>query len=107
MNGFPVLMLGVSEERFRRLSGYGADMTMMPARRRDAPSADVVLGPCPGCDSWQVDYTDEVAREFAKLQPGPDLGLEVDMAEWYLAIEGVLEEHAAECPHLQDLINAL
>lgn len=85
-------------------------MSMMKAQRRSFDEGNtVVLGPCPGCDEWQLDYTDEVANQYAKVfhPPRPDLGIQVDMSEWHDLLEFILEEHAAECPHLQDLINAM
>jgi heme A synthase len=44
----------------------------------DAPPV-TVLGPCPGCDAWQLEY-----------------GADVTPAE----VEAVLREHANECPPL-------
>ena len=69
----------------------------------------VVLGPCPGCDSWQLDYTDEVAQQYARLLPGEDgslAGIRVDTRPFHDLIETILQEHAAECPHLRDLVEA-
>ena len=63
--------------------------------RMDVETIDhrVVLGLCPGCQNWQVDY-----------QPrSPDLEL-LSMEELYAVVEGVLAEHLAECPHLRQLI---
>lgn len=101
-------MLGVSQPPFRRPSIYGAAVSMMKSQRREGQHADVVLGPCPGCDAWQVDYTDEVAHEYMRLYtpPRPELGIQVDPTEWHELLEFILAEHATECPHLQDLIAA-
>lgn len=83
-----------------------------------APTADdewatpkpysVVLGPCPGCDSWQLDYTDDMAQEFAQLVPAPDepFGMRIDTKPFHDVIEDALREHMAECPHLRDLVEA-
>lgn len=70
--------------------------------------ADVVLGPCPGCDSWQVDYTDAAVEQFIQLVFDPDepLQMRVDMQPWHDVIEDVLFEHMTECPHLRDLVVA-
>lgn len=68
----------------------------------------VVLGPCPGCDEWQLDYTDDVAQEFVQMVPAPGepFGLRIDMQPWHDVIEDALREHMAECPHLRDLVEA-
>lgn len=70
--------------------------------------ASVVLGPCPGCDSWQLDYTDEVAQQFVRLveAPGEPLGMRIDIQPWHDVIEDALREHMTECPHLRDLVEA-
>ena len=58
--------------------------------------ADVVLGPCPGCDDWQLDYTYEAAATFASP------------LEFEMAVESILVEHASlQCPRLQDLLTSL
>lgn len=103
---YRVDMLGVSSLPFRRASRYGAAVSMMKAQRREGQHADVVLGPCPGCDAWQLDYTDAVAHEYMRLftPPRPELGIQVDPTEWHELLESILAEHAAECPHLQDLL---
>ena len=84
-------------------------MREMQALRAPATKpADVVLGPCPGCDSWQVDYTDEVAQTYVQVVYDPDepLGRRIDVQPFYDVIEDALREHAEECPHLRDLIEA-
>ena len=70
--------------------------------------ADVVLGPCPGCDNWQLDYTDEVAQQFVRLIPAEQepFGVQVDVKPFYAAVEQILVEHYFECPHLRDLVEA-
>lgn len=66
--------------------------------RRD-DSRVTVLGPCPGCDDWQLDYADTVVDQYAKVtMTGSDL------SEFFALIEAILQEHLAECPHLRDLV---
>lgn len=57
-------------------------------------SYDVLIGPCPGCQSWQLDYTDDVLADYAEYWL-------VTPAE---LLEDLLREHAAECPHLRELL---
>lgn len=65
----------------------------MRARRGDEESpADVVLGPCPGCLLWQVDYTDEAMLSFGTPEA------------FEAVIEALLQEHLADCEHLQALL---
>lgn len=64
-------------------------MPLMESRRRYNESYNVVLGPCPGCDLWQVDYTDAVQLSYGTYPAFCD------------ALEGVLAEHLDECPELQ------
>lgn len=80
----------------------------------------VTLGPCPGCELWQVDYTNEVAlqwielrvREEEDLEFGSEepvaltTSIETDTSAWHDVIEEVLREHLDECPHLQRLLAA-
>lgn len=78
-------------------------MTRLPARRfTDRPAYTVVLGPCPGCDDWQLDYTDEVAEEYQR--PSWEDPNTFTIRDFRAVIEEVLAEHLAECPHLRDLI---
>jgi hypothetical protein len=70
----------------------------------------VVLGPCPGCDAWQIDYTQRVVQEYVvMLEDGtdPDTGLlrlKVDLSAFHNELEALLQEHVDECPHLRDLV---
>lgn len=69
----------------------------------------VVLGPCPGCDSWQLDYHDEVAQQFVRLLPGEDgslASIQIDTSPFHEVIEDALREHLTQCPHLRDLVEA-
>lgn len=76
----------------------------MPAQRlSDEWTGNLVaLGPCPGCQLWQLEYTDAVAGQYAMLTP---TGL--DLSAWYQVIEEALAEHLNECPHLQAIIDEL
>ena len=81
-------------------------MIMEKHRLRES-QYDVVLGPCPGCQLWQLDYTYEVASSFTSVgfNPGEQLdyseALTVDSSAFYEAVEDALHEHLNECPHLQ------
>lgn len=84
------------------------------------PGARVeVIGPCPGCGSWQVDIADDVPAAasrvgFVSRLPTPDdLGAVVSELAAAVAaarramIEEALEEHAAECAPLRARIEEL
>lgn len=86
----------------------------MPALRAEEEEYTVVLGPCPGCESWQLDYTYEAAAEFAvpvfedlhEFGSAEPVG---SVASWdsrafHEVVEDLLQEHLAECPHLQLLL---
>lgn len=77
----------------------------MPVRQYDDPFLDqvTVLGPCPGCDNWQVDYTNGALQPYVRSVLGAN-GIEADMTDFYAVIEAVLQEHLDECPHLRDLV---
>ena len=81
---------------------------MQALRAPTTKPADGVLGPCPGCDAWQLDYTDEVAQRFVRLVPDESqpFGHRIDTKPFYDVIEDALREHMAECPHLRDLVEA-
>jgi hypothetical protein len=63
----------------------------MPARREGATS---ILGPCPGCGSWQLDYTDAVAIEFFDCPGG-----------FHAVVEDALQEHFDACPQLREYLD--
>lgn len=77
-----------------------------------------VLGPCPGCELWQVDYTNAVAQEWITIRSvSEDVfemsseepidsfpRLEADTSAWHQVIEDILMEHLRECAHLQRLL---
>lgn len=49
----------------------------------------VVVGPCPGCQNWQVDYAPATFVSYAQC---------------VAVVESVIREHLDECPHLQRLL---
>lgn len=51
----------------------------------------VTIGPCPGCESWQVDYDIDHLLDTLTLN------------EFYEMLEGALREHYDECAHLRKL----
>jgi hypothetical protein len=89
----------------------------MGVERMAEPTYNVVLGPCPGCEAWQLDYTDAVAREFVELrfEHQYELGAEepafstpvVDFSSFHAVVEDLLQEHLAQCPHLQVIVEQL
>lgn len=61
--------------------------------------ADVILGPCPGCGLWQVDYTHDVADSYMKRMVKHVVR---DNQPWYAVVEMVLADHVRECAPLRD-----
>lgn len=83
---------------------------MMETFRLMEKQYDVVLGPCPGCQLWQLDYTYEAARTYTEILVDEvfEFGSEepvafprVDSSGFHEAVEDALAEHLEECPHLQ------
>lgn len=66
--------------------------TPMKGERIPGAQWDVILGPCPGCELWQVDYADDVTMLYA-----------TDV-EWHEIVESVLTDHLVECVHLQRFV---
>lgn len=78
-------------------------MPQLSSRRfSERPEYTVVLGPCPGCDDWQVDYTDEVRDSYSR--PTIENPTTFTVGDFHQVIEDVLQEHLNECPHLRDLV---
>lgn len=68
--------------------------------------ADVVIGLCPGCELWQVDYTTEVRESYIWWKHDrswPPFKTPI-LDEWHEVIETVLAEHVMECVHLQRVL---
>ena len=57
----------------------------------------VIIGPCPGCQAWQVDY-DLTLPEMVDYA--------FDFAAFNEAVEFILVGHLVECVHLQAAIGA-
>lgn len=53
----------------------------------------VVLGPCPGCWLWTVEYPREVATQYLPQ-------------EWNDEVERLLQEHLAECAGLREIVES-
>lgn len=72
----------------------------------DTDTADVVIGLCPGCELWQVDYTNAVQQQYMKMRTLRSIppSVQVDPTEWHDLIEDILAEHLMECRHLQRLL---
>lgn len=66
-----------------------------------------ILGPCPGCEAWQLSYHTQVVGEFAVMrvmvvdQETNQVGVRVDLQPFYEVIEEALQSHLDECLHLQ------
>lgn len=75
----------------------------------DTPVADVVLGLCPGCELWQVDYTNAVRDSYVwwqhqrNFKTGEVRSVPI-FDEWHELIEDLMAEHVLECVHLQRLL---
>lgn len=52
----------------------------------------VVLGPCPGCSCWQVEYNTSLFTSIVELHE---------------TVEGTLQDHLDECPGLQEIVRTL
>lgn len=81
--------------------------------REQHPEFNVVMQ-CPGCELWQLDYTDAVAATYAeiRLERIEEFGGEVvettpfvDPSPWYALVEDILQEHYDECVHLRLLVD--
>lgn len=70
-------------------------MPIMPTFRDDDRDR-IVLGPCPGCDLWTIEYR--------MGQIGPE-GLTPE--ELNDVIEGALREHLETCLGLQEVLDTL
>lgn len=64
----------------------------------------VTLGPCPGCENWQLDYGDHAASQYFVTTVDEDGTETVDTQPWHDAVEFVLHGHLQECPELQQLL---
>lgn len=76
------------------------------------------LGPCPGCELWQLDYTNAVAQEWITIRSVTEdvfemsseepvdsfPRLEADASAWHEVVEDALRDHLRECDHLQRLL---
>ena len=72
----------------------------MPAQR--LKGGFVILGPCPGCQLWQLEYDDQAALSYAMIT-----STGIDLSAWHEAVESALQEHLDECLHLQRLLPEL
>lgn len=72
-------------------------MPRFPINRRieGLPRTRIVLGPCPGCDLWTVEY--DIGEVFAAWEPH----------EFSMVVEQILRDHAGDCSGLQEIIKAL
>lgn len=59
------------------------------------PRTRLVLGPCPGCQLWTVEY--DLGNVWSNW--GPE--------EFEAVVENLLREHADECPGLREIIEIL
>lgn len=85
-----------------------------------------LYGPCPGCGDWQVDVSESAARSYPVpewIQKEARRRVEEESARgsyrladvhvWAIVrarddlLEGVLREHAEECPELGRLLDGL
>ena len=59
----------------------------------------VVIGPCPGCTLWTLEYD---RATFDSLGGDDERGGAVELTE---AVESALQDHLAECWGLQQLLS--
>lgn len=74
---------------------------MMPSTYRSelipgAYEPGTILGPCPGCWNWTLDYSYALAETYADSQG--------NLEAWYELLEAALREHYNECPALRDAV---
>lgn len=69
---------------------------------------------CPGCERWQLDYTFEVAIQWAKVSVRTPASMReglisnVDLTAFDDMVEAILREHVAqECPHPRLILEML
>ena len=92
-------------------------MTSLRPLRFGRESEYNVVMSCPGCDLWQIDYTDEVAQTYCQIEMVTieelgsaepiNLGPTVDSSPWYALVESLLQDHYDECVHLRRLMGEL
>lgn len=87
----------------------------MPAQRLKPPNHDtVILGPCPGCSVWTLEYDDDTAAtyfeacyeeifEMSSEEP-VDTVAYVDRGAWTSVVERALQDHYDECYGLRQLM---
>jgi len=70
----------------------------------------VVLGPCPGCTLWTLEYDDQTAQSYYMIRV-VDIEVEpvgsfpeIDTSPFHEVIEDALREHLEECAGLQSLL---
>ena len=64
----------------------------MPRMQITKDRVGVVLGPCPGCEMWTVQYDHTVPSQWQSH------------AEFADVIEGLLWDHLAACRGLQEIV---
>lgn len=70
-----------------------------------------VLGPCPGCVNWTLEYAEDVEQQWSAVnlwRPGDDPMIPVvalaDRSEWHAVVEAILRDHLDECPGLREIM---
>lgn len=64
----------------------------MPRMQTHIQNGWTILGPCPGCETWTVEYDYPTMTGFGTRE------------EFVAAVEHVLQEHLAECRGLQEIV---
>lgn len=69
-------------------------MPRMPITRKPEPgmASTVILGPCPGCYSWTIEYDLAIVHRDG-----------INLPE---TVEALLQEHLLECSGMQEIVNA-
>lgn len=71
-------------------------MPKFPIHRRTEglPRTRILLGPCPGCELWTVEY--DLSNVWSNWKPD----------EFEAVIEGLLKEHVDQCSGLREIVDA-
>lgn len=64
----------------------------MPRMQTHIQNGWIILGPCPGCELWTVEYDYPTMVSYGSHE------------EFSVMVEQLLADHLAECPGLQEIV---